>query len=84
MVERACDLVYRLDARYRFTYSNAGYMIAGAILERFGARLEAFNVERPSLESVFLALTGREIRDRGADPGDRLLAFGRQGGEHTR
>ena len=23
MVERACDLVYRLDARYRFTYSNA-------------------------------------------------------------
>ena len=57
--------------------------VAG-MLARYGSRLESFNVERPSLESVFLNLTGRQIRDRGASPTDRLLSFGKQGGEHTR
>lgn len=56
----------------------------GAILERFGSMLRSFSVERPSLESVFLNLTGGQIRDRAAGPTDRLLAFGKRGGEHTR
>lgn len=54
------------------------------LLETYGARLRAFTVEQPSLESVFLNLTGRTIRDQAADPLDRLLQFARQGGEHTR
>ena len=37
-----------------------------------------------TLEDVFLSLTGRALRDEGADPRDRLLAFAKQGGEHTR
>ena len=40
-------------------------------------------VEEPSLESVFLSLTGREIRDAAASARDRTLEFGRRGGEHT-
>ncbi len=36
-----------------------------------------------TLEDVFLALTGRGLRDEGADPRDRLLAFAKRGGEHT-
>jgi ABC-2 type transport system ATP-binding protein len=54
------------------------------LLSRFGTRLRAFNVERPTLETVFLSLTGRAIRDQAAGARDRLLAFAQRGGEHTR
>lgn len=37
-----------------------------------------------TLEDVFLELTGRGLRDEDAGPRDRLLAFSKQGGEHTR
>jgi len=36
------------------------------------------------LESVFLALTGRALRDEEATPRARLKAFASRGGEHTR
>ena len=36
------------------------------------------------LEDVFVALTGRALRDEAASPRDRLLAFAKRGGEHTR
>lgn len=52
-------------------------------LSEYGQRLRAMSVESPSLEGVFLALTGRAIRDEAADPRQRLYAFGRRGGEHT-
>ena len=48
------------------------------------AAFAVLSVEEPSLESVFLSLTGREIRDQAAGARERTLAFGRQGGEHTR
>ena len=54
------------------------------VLTRFGTRLRSFAVERSTLESVFLSLTGRAIRDQAAGEKDRLLAFAQQGGEHTR
>jgi hypothetical protein len=38
-------------------------------------------VARPTLEDVFLKLTGRAIRDEGVDAGERLrAAFRRRGG----
>jgi len=55
-----------------------------ALLRVFGTRLRAFTVERSTLESVFLSLTGRAIRDQAAGARDQLLAFARRGGEHTR
>lgn len=53
-------------------------------LDKYGRSVRALSVERPSLESVFLSLTGRELRDRGADVRERTYTFGKRGGEHTR
>lgn len=53
-------------------------------LSAYGSRVRAMTRIEPSLESVFLALTGRAIRDQEASARERTLAFGKQGGEHTR
>ena len=53
-------------------------------LADFGSQVRSFEVESPNLESVFLSMTGRELRDQAAGARERTLAFGRQGGEHTR
>jgi ABC-2 type transport system ATP-binding protein len=63
---------------------SSGDSFAEAFLARHGPRIRRLSVEEPSLESVFLALTGREIRDQAAGGRERTLAFGRLGGEHTR
>jgi ABC-2 type transport system ATP-binding protein len=55
-----------------------------AFLAQFGTRIRSVSIDLPSLETAFLALTGRELRDRGAGARERTLAFGRHGGEHTR
>ena len=55
-----------------------------AFLARFGTRLRRLSVEEPSLESVFLTLTGRELRDQAAGARERTYEFGKRGGEHTR
>lgn len=53
-------------------------------LERFGTRILSMRLDEATLETVFLSLTGREIRDQEASMRDRTFAFGRRGGEHTR
>jgi ABC-2 type transport system ATP-binding protein len=63
---------------------SSGDSFVEAFLSRYGSRIRRLSVEAPSLESVFLSLTGREIRDQAAGARERTLAFGRQGGEHTR
>jgi ABC-2 type transport system ATP-binding protein len=63
---------------------SGGDEFAEAFLSHYGGRIRRLSVEEPSLESVFLSLTGREIRDQAAGARERTLAFGRQGGEHTR
>jgi ABC-2 type transport system ATP-binding protein len=55
-----------------------------ALLAEFGTRITALRIEVPSLETVFLSLTGRDLRDRAADAREQTRAFGRRGGEHTR
>ncbi len=55
-----------------------------AFLAEFGTRISALKVEVPSLETVFLSLTGRELRDRAAGAREQTFAFGKRGGEHTR
>ncbi|HET7882037.1 MAG TPA: ABC transporter ATP-binding protein [Acetobacteraceae bacterium] len=63
---------------------SGGDAFAETFLARYGSRIRRLAVEEPSLESVFLSLTGREIRDQEAGARERTFAFGRQGGEHTR
>jgi len=53
-------------------------------LRDFGNHAKSFQLENSNLEAVFLSLTGRELRDQAAGPRERTLAFGKQGGEHTR
>ena len=60
-----------------------GETFVETFLQHHSHQIRELTVEKPSLESVFLSLTGREIRDRAADPRERTLAFGKQGGEHT-
>ncbi len=52
-------------------------------LAEHGARIRALSIEVPSLNSVFLTLTGREIRDKAAGAREQTQAFGKIGGEHT-
>jgi ABC-2 type transport system ATP-binding protein len=58
--------------------------LVATVLAEFGTRITALKVEVPSLETVFLSLTGRELRDRAAGAREQTLAFGKRGGEHTR
>ena len=53
-------------------------------LAEHGAQIRALSIEVPGLNSVFLTLTGREIRDQAANARDQTRAFGKIGGEHTR
>jgi ABC-2 type transport system ATP-binding protein len=55
-----------------------------SVLAEFGTRITALRVVEPSLETVFLSLTGRELRDRAAGAREQTLSFGKRGGEHTR
>jgi ABC-2 type transport system ATP-binding protein len=57
---------------------------AETFLKKFGGKVRRLSVDSPSLESVFLSLTGRELRDQAAGKRERTYAFGRRGGEHTR
>ena len=63
---------------------SSGDAFAESFLARYGSRIRRFVVEEPSLESVFLSLTGRELRDQAAGARERTHAFGKRGGEHTR
>jgi ABC-2 type transport system ATP-binding protein len=76
------DLAHRKDAE--IVIKSSGEAFAEALLARFGGRIRRFIVEEPTLESVFLSLTGRELRDAPASARERTFQFGRRGGEHTR
>ena len=56
----------------------------GSFYAQFGARLLGSRWQSPSLEDVFIALTGRAVRDQKAGGREAMLEFARQGGEHTR
>ena len=61
-----------------------GDAAAETFLKKFGGRVRRLSIDSPSLESVFLSLTGRELRDQPAGRRERTYAFGRRGGEHTK
>lgn len=55
----------------------------GAFFAQYGTRIKGSRLQSPSLEDVFLALTGRAIRDQKAGGREAMLEFGKRGGEHT-
>ncbi len=54
------------------------------VLGEFGSRVRHLSFERPSLESVFLNLTGRELRDQAAGVREQTAARSRGGEEPPR
>ena len=50
------------------------------LIRDFGTQIVSVNVHRPTLDDVFLKLTGKEIREEGADDKGRLRASMRQRG----
>ena len=58
------DRVVRNDKE--LVLKSSGDAFTEALFARFGNRIRRLAVEAPSLESVFLSLTGRELRDQAA------------------
>ena len=76
------DLAIRKDAE--IIIKSSGDAFVESFLARYGSRIRKFVVEEPSLESVFLSLTGRELRDQAAGARELTYEFGKRGGEHTK
>jgi ABC-2 type transport system ATP-binding protein len=76
------ELAVRTDAE--IVLKSSGDAFAESFLARYGSRIRKLVVEAPSLESVFLSLTGRELRDQAAGARERTFEFGKHGGEHTK
>ena len=53
-------------------------------LAEYGSRLRSLVNEVASLETVFLNLTGKDLRDQVAGIRERTRSFGKRGGEHTK
>ncbi len=53
-------------------------------LASYGSGVSQITFDRPNLESVFLSLTGHELRDKAADQREQTRSLGRRGGEPRR
>jgi len=74
----ACDRVGIIDNGRLVTIGAPGELIA----EHAEAADKA--PEDTDLEDVFIALTGKQLRDEVATARDRMVSFAKRGGEHTR
>ena len=79
-------LRYQLEAR---NYSNGltfevanGEEFLPSLIKELGIKILSVNLRRPSLDDVFLKLTGREMREEAV--GDQFKAMVRQHGRHLR
>ncbi len=82
LVEELQDAVVSVGPE--IVVSSGGPAFVERLLDRSSHRIRELSVERPSLQSVFLNLTGRDLRDQEAGARERTYRFGRRGGEHTR
>ena len=69
----ACDRVGIIDAGRLIAIGSPEELVA-----EHGGR------EGANLEDVFIALTGKQLRDEQATARDLLVSFAKRGGEHTR
>lgn len=87
------ELRARLERRYPGNVEGGGDTLrlrvpdAGALMASLAPELGTLgglSVQSPSLEDVFLDLTGRALREDRPSLAETTLAFARGGGEHTR
>ena len=81
-LSRYADRVVRDAGEEIVLASDDGFV--EAFLSDGGNRIRALSIDVPNLETVFLSLTGKDLRDRAAGARERTYAFGKRGGEHTR
>ena len=67
------------DGLLRFEVAQADQFVPD-LLRRFPVAVRSINITRPTLNDVFLRLTGRAIREEGADSTERLRASMRRRG----
>jgi len=77
---------YKTEARHdsdglSFEVAN-GEEFLPIFIKEFGTKIESVSLRRPSLEDIFLKLTGREIRQE--DVADTFKAMVRQHGRRMR
>jgi ABC-2 type transport system ATP-binding protein len=82
IVTRYAERLSRIDGTEIILTSDDSF--SESFLAENGARIRALSIEVPSLESVFLTLTGRDIRDKEINLREQTKAFGKIGGEHTK
>lgn len=85
----ACDRVGIIDAGRLVAIGSPAELIRQHAAPRAGEVAEdpargASDAAHGDLEDVFIALTGRQLRDEMATARDRLVSFAKRGGEHTR
>lgn len=82
VLERYGEQVSQYGEQFVFSAIDDSFM--QQFLGTYADRIAQLHVEQPSLESVFLAVTGRHVREEDAGPRELLYSFARRGGEHTR
>lgn len=81
-LSRYADRVVRDAGEEIVLASDDGFV--ESFLSDGGNRIRALTIDVPNLETVFLSLTGKDLRDRATGARERTYAFGQRGGEHTR
>jgi ABC-2 type transport system ATP-binding protein len=73
------DVEPRLDGDVVEFHVDSGESFLPLLFARLETPVETVSVRRPTLDDVFVALTGHQIRDSAADEADRMRSFMRSG-----
>jgi ABC-2 type transport system ATP-binding protein len=69
--------VVEADGAYHFQVEHGAEFVPRVVVD-FGGRIKSIQVKQPSLDDVFLHLTGRAIREEeGGNPLDQMRQFGK-------
>ncbi len=68
--------VLEADGTFRFQVEHGAEFVPRVVVD-FGARVKSIQVKQPSLDDVFLQLTGRAIREEEGKAIDQLRQFGK-------
>ncbi len=68
--------VIEVGGEYHFQVEHGAEFVPRVVVD-FGGRIKSIQVKQPSLDDVFLQLTGRAIREEEADALDQLRQMGR-------
>ncbi len=71
-IEERYDVEVRSNRGYLFFEKYNGEEFVPEFVSQFREEIRSISLNRPTLDDVFLQLTGKELRDETADAGDRM------------